>query len=316
MNKKINKYTNRIFLSYIALGFSYLIFLFIFTFKILPGFFMQVMFLIDELLKRSKNIDSLLLSSNFVQTITFGLLALLLLIILIRGVIKSFKEFYLSRKYINSLNVISTEEKISLFKSDDYLVFTSGLISPEIFISKALKIKLTEEQYNAVMFHEKSHLKDHDPLRSFIVKFINNIMPIFPYKNALIDLFSTSIELKSDQNSENILGKKKPIIEALHSILKHKQINIKGNTLSSFSNMPERIPILVGKKKFNYKLATLCVSVMLVFTLTLPVVVFASSFYNCEHIDDCLQILINNLKNNNSKDLTDMHPEYSSKIIH
>ena len=196
---------------------------------------MQIMFLIDEILKGSKSIDSLILGNNFILTILFGILSLALIAVALRGMIKLAREYSLSNKYIKNLKKVSKIDNITLIKTTEYTAFTAGLISPVIFVSESLKSNLTKEQFNAVIFHEISHLKDYDPLRSIIIQLVNNIIPAFPYKKTLIELYKTSIELKCDQNSENILGKKKPIIEALHSILKHNQVVLDGISISSFS---------------------------------------------------------------------------------
>ncbi len=306
MNKIYLTQTNRLFIIYVISGFAYTTLLTLLSVRVLPGFFMQTLFFIDGVIKNRTEIASITSSEAFIQSIIFGLLSLTLLFIASRGVIISIQQLFLSQKFLNSLKSKSNKTIITV-ESNETSVFTAGFFTPKVYISSKLKSSLTSEQLKAVLHHEFSHWKDHDPLRGFIVQLINNILPQFPFKNKLKDIYFTSVELKSDEHSENILGKKRPIIEALYSILSNDFSMTMQPNLAHFSNMPERIPVLVGAKKFNFKLVTTLSSFFLFALVSLPVFVYTVKFYNCEHIEDCIQIFVNNLQNNSSENLCSMH---------
>lgn len=306
MNKIYSSQTNRLFAIYVISGFAYVTLLALLSVRALPGFFMQILFLIDGVIKNHSDIYSITSSEAFIQSIIFGLLSLTLLFIGLRGIIISIKQLIMSRKFLNSLKTKSNTAIITL-DTKETSVFTAGFFIPKVYISSKLKSSLTSEQLKAVLHHEFSHCKDYDPLRGFIVQLINNILPQFPFKNKLKDIYFTSVELKSDEHSENILGKKRPIIEALYSILSNDFTMAMQPNLAHFSNMPERIPVLVGAKKFNFKLVTALSSFFLFALVSLPVFVSTVKFYNCEHIEDCIQIFVNNLQSNSSENLCSMH---------
>lgn len=306
MNNIFRKQTNRLFVIYCISGIAYVILLALLSWKALPGFFMQILFLTDKLIKSHSEVNSLILSESFIQAIVSGFLSLGLVFIAQKGLLISTKQLFVSQRFLNSLKIKSKVNIVTLDVTDTS-VFTSGMFTPKVYISSKLKKSLSSEQLKAVLLHEFSHCKDFDPLRGFIVQLLSNILPLFPFKKKLIDIYFTSVELKSDEHSENILGKKRPIIEALYSILSNDFSISTQRNLAYFSNMPERIPVLVGAKKFNFKLVTTISSLFLFVLISLPVFVYTINFYNCEHIEDCVKIFVNNIQSNSSENLCSMH---------
>lgn len=306
MNNIFKKQTNRLFFIYCISGFAYMTLLMLLSVRALPGFFMQILFLADAMIKNHSEVSPIIFSNTFIKALVSGGFSLGLIFIAIKGIASSTKQLITTSKFLKSLNIKSKVNIVNLDVTDTS-VFTAGMITPKVYISSKLKSSLTSEQLKAVLHHEFSHCKDHDPLRGFIVQLINNILPQFPFKNKLKDIYFTSVELKSDEHSENILGKKRPIIEALYSILSNDFSMTMQPNLAHFSNMPERIPVLVGAKKFNFKLVTALSSFFLFALISLPVFVYTVNFYNCEHIEDCVQIFVNNLQSNSSENLCSMH---------
>lgn len=308
MNSKIKVYTNYLFLLYITLGISYLVFLISFSIKVLPGFVMQVLLLIEALTKSSLSINALISNSSFTESIFFGIISLVLIGITLLGIFKSIKQYIFSLKYLNTLKKEVKENEIEIINSSLLTVFTAGFINPKIYISNGLKKSLNQEEFNAVLFHEMSHKNDLDPLRSFIVQVINNILPAFPFKNVLFNSFKTSIELKSDQSSIEKLGNNKPIISALYTVLKHHKTLITEPILTYFSNMPGRIPVLTGNSNYNFKSVTSMIYTFLLVAILLPVIAFSSQFYVCDHLGECLKIFVTDLNSSTSSNLCNKHP--------
>lgn len=306
MNNIFKKQANRLFIIYCISGLAFISLLLLLSVRALPGFFMQVLFLADAFIKNSSEISPIILSDEFIKALVSGGFSLGLIFIAIKGILSSIKQLITTNKFLSSLEFKS---KVNIVNLDvtDISVFTAGMFAPKVYISSKLKNSLTPEQLKAVLHHEFSHCKDYDPLRGFIVQLINNILPQFPFKDKLKDIYFTSVELKSDEHSENILGKKRPIIEALYSIMTNDFSMAMQPNLAQFSNMPERIPVLVGAKKFNFKLVTTLSSFFLFVLVSLPVFAYTAKFYNCEHIEDCIQIFVNNFQSNSSANLCSMH---------
>jgi len=309
MNNKLRFFTNSIFVVYLISGLAYLVLLFLLSTKVLPGFLMQLLFLIDEALRGFQSGISLLTNRDFVQTIFFGFLTLTLLSVVFRGILTSLRQYFFSARLIKNLKPVATSKHIITFKSAVYGVFTAGLLHPQVYLSDSLKSFLSKKQLQAVLLHEFSHRRDHDPLRGYLVALINNILPRFPLKQRLWSLYQTTVELKSDARAASVLGEKRPIIEALYAIIMHNnQRCAKQFAGAYFSDMPERIPILVGDRKFNYQGAMILASAFMILFLSLPAFTLTQKFYDCEHLVNCVQILVNNLKAHSSEDLGTMHP--------
>ena len=308
MNNRFSVQTNRLFIVYILLGTSYLVFLVLFSLKVFPGFIMQVLFLIEAVTKDGITISSLFSNTGFLESLIAGIFTLLLIGIFVKGLYKSIKQYIYSRKYLNNIEKSSINSNYITINTTLISGFTAGFIHPQIYISESLKKILKQDNLKAIIYHEKSHQKDRDPLRGFIVLLIHNILPIFPYKNILLNLFKTSIELKCDQNSIRQLGNKTSIIEALYSILKYENSLTREPYLTYFSSMPSRISVLVGKEKFNFKSISKLVSTFIVVASLLPVIALSSQFYMCEHIGECLRLFVQDLNSSSVSSLCNKHP--------
>jgi hypothetical protein len=306
MSNTFRKQTNQLFAIYCLSGIAYISLLILLSWRALPGFLMQLLFLVDGLINSHSDINSIIFNESFIWAVISGILSLALLFIAIKGVFISAKQLLTSQKFVSLLN-IKSEENIVTLDTNDTSVFTAGMLTPKVYISSQLKETLSSEQLKAVLLHELSHCNNFDPLRGFIVQLFNNLLPDFPFKKKLQDIYFTSVELKSDEHAENVLGKKRPIIEALYSILSSDFSVLSQPNIAYFSNLPERIPVLVGAKKFNFKLVTTLSSFFLFVVVSLPIVAYSMNFYNCKHINDCIQIFVSNIQSNSSENLCSMH---------
>jgi hypothetical protein len=60
---------------------------------------------------------------------------------------------------------LGLKDKVHLLDSEVTLCFCSGFISPHIYLSRDLVEKLTPNELEAILLHEKYHLENHDPLK-------------------------------------------------------------------------------------------------------------------------------------------------------
>ena len=320
MNKKLSIYSNSLFVAYLIIGGSYIVFSFLLLYRSFPGFFMQILLLADSVVRNPESLTGLLSSSTFVTSVIVGLVAIVLVSYLFAGVIRSIKQIKRSHGFVKNIKVYKNINRINILKdclpasqAGKYNVFTAGLFTPKVYISKRLYESLSKKQLEAVLVHENSHVKSHDPLKGFLVQFVNNIFPIFPYKKNFVELYSTMVELKSDFSAEEKIKDRKPLIEALRTILSfNNSSNLDPAIIKSYIDKPERIPILVGLQNFRYKIVFFVVTMFIALAVVLPVSAYATNFYNCEHLIDCIKIFMNSVEQSGAssdQDLCSMHAD-------
>lgn len=283
------------FLIIVFIGINYLVLLAISTVKVLPGFLMQLIFLIDSL-KFGRNLSELLRQESFYLNLAAGLITLLLISISIRALIKSFINVLKTRRFINTLSILDVQDGYIYIENDFNHAFTAGLFSPQIYLSDKLLENLTEKEINAVKEHEKFHKETFDPLMKIIADYVKSALPYFPYKKHLFDSYEVLVELSADSYAEKKLSTKKHVVTALNKMIDLSNYN-KHLNFSSFSLKNERIPILVETKIFKTK------SYFLFFSFVLFAVMFntylissTNIFLECQHIVECVNALFHKLQ--------------------
>lgn len=307
MNKKLTIYTNVLFIAYIVLGCFYLLALGALIIRSMPGFAMQMVNLADTILVDSSKISSLLSNTNFLETILFGSIGIVLLLKTFQGLINSILQYRKSIIFNKSLKFKTDKKGYRTLSSHNYEVFTLGFFKPNVYISHILLKSLSNEQLQAVLLHEESHQKNHDPLRSLIVNLINNVMISFPFKKYLQNSYVTLVELKSDYYAASRTHDEKSIIKALHSILFYNTVSVQGLLGHAFSNNPERIPVLVGKQKLQYRFLTSILLLTFSTLVFLTASIYTYKFYDCGHIKDCVKIFLENVTQEKNQSICDMH---------
>jgi Zn-dependent protease with chaperone function len=74
------------------------------------------------------------------------------------------------RKLLASYPVAITKESIHVLATNIPMAFSSGLLRPQIFLSMGLVQKLSAEEQQMVIAHEKTHLQRRDSLRFLLAR--------------------------------------------------------------------------------------------------------------------------------------------------
>lgn len=276
--KKLNFISDLYFCLILLSGILYPALLVIASNKIIPAFAMQIIFLLDTL-KFNHPVVGLVTSSSFLLNVVPGIFLIGLIFQFTKNLIRSLKTLPVRQKIIGSLILI---------KSNSSLIFTSGLLHPQIFISSALFKTHNRKEIAAMIQHETNHQKNLHPLKLFLAGLIKSVLPSVPGKSWLIDNYLTLVEVSSDQFAESKTNNKLPLVSAL---LKFNHQNFEPG-ISYFNSQSERIKILVGQKKQLIKIPLAYYSLVLVVLLSGSLFIKNSTiFFNCQHILDCVRTL-------------------------
>lgn len=246
-----------------------------------------------------------------------------LVFILIIGVISFMVQLSRTRRLISKLllnrispsvklqrmnKALGLEGKIFIIKDGNLFSFCFGILKPRIIISDGLIKSLSYKELEAVLLHEKAHLKNFDPLKMIIGKTIASMfffLPIFSElnknMNATNEILADRFTINAQQNASYLKG-------ALRKILTRPQIRFA--TVPAISNS-DHLEIRIHKLKnlterdhfrvsYFSTLTILLFFALSWFVLKTPVNAFQieeehdPSYFMCSSDDSCRQECQNN----------------------
>ncbi len=201
----------------------------------------------------------------------------------------------------NILERLGLTNKVTLIKDKNLFSFCCGILSPSIVVSTGLVKSLTDNELEAVLLHEQSHLISKDPIKVLTGKTFSSMfffLPIFKelHKNieAVNELLADQWAISHQENSAFLKG-------ALKKILVSPQLNVASVSNASGPDYFEiRIHRLINpgtKYKFRLSLVSLLTTFLFVliswFLLQTPVSAFHmdsmdnSAYFLCSANQSC-----------------------------
>lgn len=172
-----------------------------------------------------------------------------------------FKKELLVKKITPSLEIIGLLRKMGLgnevYVINDSRIFSFclGFISPKIYLSSAVLIKLNLAEIEAILLHERYHLEHRDPLKILISQNIKRAFFFLPVFKDLNEGYVVGKELAADKKAIAVLGSKGVLIEALFKIFisqsEQSEFNYRGAVTGPISVTKERIGALKETKKIS-----------------------------------------------------------------
>ena len=209
-----------------------------------------------------------------------NILITIILIAFSLGILSFLTQFYKTQKLVREMsknfvdrpaklrNVIvslSLGNKVDVVKDKSLFSFCAGIFLPRIIITTSLVENLSERELEAVLLHEKAHLKARDPLKLLFGKTISIIFFFLPIFKELYKNMNATNEILADRFVLNYQQDNSHLRMALKKILANPQIIIP--TVSSISN-PEYLEIRINRlinpaytKNFGVSLRNLLISV-------------------------------------------------------
>lgn len=196
------------------------------------------------------------------------------------------KTFFFRRKLVimhKSSRLKSLENKYALhdslflISSPKPLAFSSGIIKPKIYISTGLLKILNTKELEAVLLHEKQHIKQYDTLLIYLFSFLRNIFLFLPIFHDILDFISIKREIQADRLAIRYVGVA-PLTSAFQKLLSFRnKPRFLSNTLIMFFKMntlEHRVYALSHTKSFSisFKLKHVAVSIFTIFLLLFALV--------------------------------------------
>ena len=89
--------------------------------------------------------------------------------------------------------------RVDVVACDELIALTHGLFRPRVLLSRGTVETLTPSELQAVLAHEATHLKRHDPLRLLGAEIASSAFLIFPLVRELARHFVLATELAADR---------------------------------------------------------------------------------------------------------------------
>lgn len=178
-------------------------------------------------------------------------------------------------KLINNWGI---SKQTYVIKSRKKFAFCLGIRKPKIYISTSLISQLSSSEVEAVLLHEKYHIRKHDTFTMIIATFADSIFPFFPLLGDLTQSYRIHREIEADKFAVNQVGDKGPLISALKKLLLHPSAKIVTVLAIAEQNTLEpRIYSLLNKQypnklfRFGNLIITIVSSLLVTAILVFPV---------------------------------------------
>lgn len=156
----------------------------------------------------------------------------------------------ISSKLQKAVKIANIDSEVIEAKNEEAIIFCFGFFRKKICVSSKLVEKLSIQELAAVLLHEKSHIRNNDPLKLFAVKIISGVLFFVPGIDLLQKQFILFSELSADEFAACDFQKRDQLIKAFYKMLKLKEEFVvrNGAALSFFTITEERITQLVDHK--------------------------------------------------------------------
>ncbi len=161
--------------------------------------------LLHDILGKPTQLDLLVYHGLYVLTLYGGLKALWFLMeqfILERNWNKTINA-KLHKSYTQKMNrkFADIGFRIMVIEDDSVVAMTCNFIVPRIVVSTKAIQQFSDRELDTVIWHETSHCRNRDPLRSLILRTLEKSLPYLPIFKRFTHYIMVWMELLADQNS-------------------------------------------------------------------------------------------------------------------
>ncbi len=120
---------------------------------------------------------------------------------------------------------LGLRDKVQFVSSEVSFCFCTGFISPHIYLSQGMVEKLTPRELEALLLHEKHHLKNRDPLKMLLGKLVVSVLFFVPALKDMLKRYSIEKEIAADQSAIQYQGYRRGLAGALQKlVLEHATV--------------------------------------------------------------------------------------------
>ncbi|PHD57392.1 cell surface protein [Bacillus toyonensis] len=156
---------------------------------------------------------------SLIRIIIAGLLLLTVLIVCKRV----WWQFFYSKKLQKILvPFIRKGKQIYILPTEEIAAFTIGLFRPKVVMSEGIIHTFSEEEIDAIVFHEEYHQNNRDPLKLFCFTLLAEGMLYIPILKGLLQRYHTYQELAADKYAMQKMKSSFELGSALLKLIKIK----------------------------------------------------------------------------------------------
>lgn len=142
---------------------------------------------------------------------------------------------------------LGLKDKVHLLDCKATLCFCAGFISPRIYLSRGIVEKLAPEELEALLLHEKHHLKNYDPLKILLGRLVVSALFFLPVLPDILRRYLIEEEIAADRSAIRYQGHNRGIAGALGKLLPEESGTVAGVLVASATGALEyRIDYLTG----------------------------------------------------------------------
>ncbi len=138
--------------------------------------------------------------------------------------------------------------KVHLLDSEVFLCFCAGFISPRLYLSRGTVEKLTPEELEALLLHEKHHLESYAPLKMLAGKLVVSALFFIPVLQDIFKRYLIETEIAADRSAIQYQGHRRGIAGALEKLVQeHATTPARGWAVGGADALTYRIDHLMGR---------------------------------------------------------------------
>ncbi len=173
------------------------------------------------------------------------LLAALGLVVLARGARSLIREWRSQQRFRRGLRVVSDDvvagTPVRWIDGARPRAFCAGLIRPRVYVSVGAGKLISREQLEAIVAHERHHVRRRDPLRMLVVAALADSLFFMPVLLRLAERYRALAELAADETAARAKGRR-ALASAMLAIAR------RDDSQAIMGIAPERVDQLLGRR--------------------------------------------------------------------
>ena len=179
--------------------------------------------------------------------------------VLIRGLVA--QKITLPSTVVAAASGLDLDGRIDVVADERPFSFCYWFLRPRICLSSALVERLDADELRAVLYHERYHLRQRDPLRQVVARYFAAGLYVVPVVDELLAFHTLQKEIEADQDAVRASGGVRSLASALYKLLPDADDVSLGLLVpvSSLSVTEARIDQLVAGRPLSIALSPLSV---------------------------------------------------------
>ncbi|HVD50586.1 MAG TPA: M56 family metallopeptidase [Candidatus Udaeobacter sp.] len=179
--------------------------------------------------------------------------------VLIRGLVA--QKIALPSTVVAAASGLDLDGRIDVVADERPFSFCYWFLRPRICLSSALVERLDADELRAVLYHERYHLRQRDPLRQVVARYFAAGLYVVPVVDELLAFHTLQKEIEADQDAVRASGGVRSLASALYKLLPDADDVSLGLLVpvSSLSVTEARIDQLVAGRPLSIALSPLSV---------------------------------------------------------